>query len=96
MPARIIRYSSNWAITEITRPSHSAGRMKPRLNWNSIGCHGTNARHANRLAPYCNVSTCVGGCSMRFCRMAPVVMHSNAARANSMPLGAKRDTTRLW
>ncbi|MNY75423.1 hypothetical protein D3C86_2146950 [compost metagenome] len=57
MPARIIRYSSNCAITEITRPSHSAGTMKPGLASNRSGCQGASDRQASRLTPYCKVRT---------------------------------------
>ncbi|MNL77556.1 hypothetical protein D3C87_2037710 [compost metagenome] len=69
--------------------------MKPGLASNRSGCQGASDRQASRLTPYCKVRTWVGACSMRFCKMAPVVMHSSAASANSTPLSAKRETTRL-
>ena len=49
------------------------------------GWNGANSRHRTRLTAYCSGITSMGGWLARFCRMAPAVMLSSAARAKPMP-----------
>ena len=73
------------AATEITPPSHSTGTHRPGPGSKRSGCVGSSARLSSSATAHCSGSTRSGGCSMRFCAMAPVVMQASATSAHSTP-----------